>query len=165
MPVYKGKKPGTLRVVVWVRGKPMERVVRSLDVAEKVEAALRQEGASNDPRNVRVAKIGNGAQRVALESPKSGPVVYFVSPGRGLIKIGRTVDLDARLETLQCGSPERLVLLGTVPGGAAVERLFHVAFARCRVGGEWFEMDDEMRAVMSEMFLTPEEQAAERRAG
>lgn len=164
MGIYKGKRPGTLRVVVWSRGKPTERVVRSLDVAEKVEAALRQEGSSDDPKNIRVAKIGNGAQRVVLENTKSGPVVYFVSPGRGLVKIGRTINMDARLETLQCGSPERLVLIGTVPGGAAVEKLFHVAFARCRVGGEWFEMDDAMRDVLSEMFLTPEEQARERRS-
>lgn len=64
--------------------------------------------------------------------------VYFVRAGRR-IKIGFTSNLSQRLLALQTGSGEVLTLLAAIPGGARLEKAFHVAFAQSRRTGEWFD--------------------------
>lgn len=79
--------------------------------------------------------------------------VYFVRPSkRPVVKVGVARDLESRLSALQTGSPERLVVLGIIKGaGFDRERLIHERFARKRINGEWFELDDEMlRFIASE---------------
>lgn len=68
-------------------------------------------------------------------------VVYFVQAGPdGPIKIGLTTSLDSRLRALQTGSPRRLTLLHTEPGGRDRELALHRRWAlhRLRGDGEWF---------------------------
>lgn len=68
-------------------------------------------------------------------------VVYFVQAGPdGPIKIGITTSLDSRLRALQTGSPRRLTLLHTEPGGRDRELALHRRWDRHRLrgDGEWF---------------------------
>jgi hypothetical protein len=74
------------------------------------------------------------------------PVVYFIGTATRT-KIGTTVDLRTRLATLQVGSPERLAVVGTMPGDEIEEARVHAHFRARRLHGEWFS-------------LTPEEVAA-----
>lgn len=72
---------------------------------------------------------------------------YFVIGG-GLVKIGRSTDVDARLRTLQTGSPEPLKLLGSIAGDSELN--LHRKFDHLRVGGEWFELGpDELDQVFN----------------
>ncbi len=42
------------------------------------------------------------------------------------------------MRQLQTGQPQKLRLIGTMEGGAEVERLLHEQFAEFRTNGEWF---------------------------
>jgi DNA-binding XRE family transcriptional regulator len=67
-------------------------------------------------------------------------VVYFIQMGAGgPVKIGYTTDLAKRIESLNCGSPHALTVLGTIPGTTAVERALHKLFKPYRMRLEWFE--------------------------
>jgi len=74
-------------------------------------------------------------------------VVYFIRAGaRGPIKIGSTSDLGKRLASLQTASPQRLQLVGAIPGGAELERAIHARLSEFRIsGGEWFGPAPEVR--------------------
>ena len=64
-------------------------------------------------------------------------ITYFVQAGaEGLIKIGSTRNLPARLRSLQLMSPIELHLLGAIPED--IERRCHYELGPWRVHGEWF---------------------------
>jgi hypothetical protein len=68
--------------------------------------------------------------------------IYFVQAGPGgPVKIGRAHDVTRRLQTLQTASAVRLILLGSIPGGARVESRLHQEWRRLRLQGEWFRPD------------------------
>jgi hypothetical protein len=68
--------------------------------------------------------------------------VYFIAETKGRprrIKIGWTSrDPRARLSQLQVSHPDRLELLGCLPGPRQREAELHAQFASAAVGGEWF---------------------------
>jgi len=69
-------------------------------------------------------------------------MVYFIQgETTKLVKIGQSVNPAARLRDLQIGSPDVLKLLAAVDGS---EKEFHKMFAKQRVRGEWFSLDDAM---------------------
>lgn len=91
-------------------------------------------------RKTTVAASGNAA---------AACVVYFVRRGgRGPIKIGKAIDVEKRVASLQSGNAERLVLLGTAAGGAKMEREMHKRFAEYRLGGEWFRYAGKLAAFV-----------------
>jgi Meiotically up-regulated gene 113 len=74
-------------------------------------------------------------------------VVYFAERG-GLVKIGTTQDVDARMVALDHGdcaiagmtiTPVRL--LAVMPGGRGVEAALHELFRALHYDGEWFLLD------------------------
>lgn len=75
-------------------------------------------------------------------------MVYFVAAGTGKrfrIKIGWTSRSPrTRLSQLQVGNPERLELLGCIPGPQSMEAQLHSDFVSCAVGGEWFRPNDAL---------------------
>lgn len=80
----------------------------------------------------------------------SGDIVYLVQAGdSGPIKIGHTLAerLDQRLGELQTGSPQRLRLLATLPGGKSREAELHRKFQSNRISGEWFKPTPELLAL------------------
>lgn len=77
--------------------------------------------------------------------------VYFVRSSEGDIKIGRTSQpMDLRVEQLRSEYATGIEVLLTLFGGAAVERFYHMRYARLRIlgGGEWFRSDGELLAFI-----------------
>jgi hypothetical protein len=62
---------------------------------------------------------------------------YIVkNPESGLIKIGRTQNVEQRLRALRCGAGAELVLLASIPGD--IEASLHKRFSQYSHHGEWF---------------------------
>jgi hypothetical protein len=66
----------------------------------------------------------------------------------GAVKIGFSANPEARLKTLQTGSPHPLELLGKWPGGESDEAAVHDALAPHRLEGEWFQDSPEVMHVV-----------------
>ena len=81
-----------------------------------------------------------------------GKVYFAEAMGTDRIKIGWTRDVTRRLESLRCGCPVRLVLLGTMAGTLAEEYRLHRLFRALRSdgGSEWFHATAELRAFIAE---------------
>lgn len=75
--------------------------------------------------------------------PDRAGVVYFVLC-RGALKVGYTTDLKQRIKTLQDANPDRLQVLGAIPGTRAVETLIQERFGACWIHGEWFRADADL---------------------
>lgn len=71
--------------------------------------------------------------------------IYFVRLG-DKVKIGFSVNVKDRLESLQAGSPEDLELLRIVQGDEESEYRYHKAFAEHRYKREWFWLRGELAA-------------------
>lgn len=77
--------------------------------------------------------------------PPEATVIYFIQAKRlGLIKIGRANRIMARLQDLQCGSPDELLFLWGFWARPSAEAELHRYFHRERVRGEWFEPSDDL---------------------
>jgi hypothetical protein len=76
--------------------------------------------------------------------------VYFIQAGQsGPIKIGIAIDVRKRLLALGCGSPEKLFLRATIPGGQKLERRLHRALRDHRLEGEWFSFAPLVRVTVA----------------
>jgi hypothetical protein len=73
--------------------------------------------------------------------------VYFISDGK-FVKIGVAKDPKGRMQTLQTGCAEKLVLLKAVPGDAVTERHYHSMFAALRMRGEWFHLEGALKTFL-----------------
>lgn len=83
------------------------------------------------------------AKRALERSPER---VYFYAVGE-YVKIGRSINVAQRIKTLSgTKAPEGIDvrsghLIGTIPGGSAVELSLHGEFGEHRVAGEWFALE------------------------
>lgn len=64
--------------------------------------------------------------------------IYFIA-GADMVKIGFSTNLDQRLESLQSGSPVKLVVEAFIQGSLMQEQILHGVFGEFRRHGEWFE--------------------------
>ena len=72
-------------------------------------------------------------------------LIYFIRKGEtGSIKIGRTSDVENRLNGLQTGSDIKLNLIKTIPGNPKLEAYLHEKFKSIRLEGEWFSPDNNL---------------------
>lgn len=71
--------------------------------------------------------------------PKEG-YIYFLSDGNGNVKIGKTVDIKKRIESMKL--PEQPILLHAihVKDYDKAEIIFHEHYKEYRKRGEWFEL-------------------------
>lgn len=71
-------------------------------------------------------------------------VVYLIGEANSSLgKIGTTTgNLATRLKGIQTGSPRRLSVLCTHPGGRDLEEFLHEVFRDQRLEGEWFDFGD-----------------------
>lgn len=76
--------------------------------------------------------------------------VYFAKAGTA-VKIGVSADVEARIKSLRTANHEPIVLLGSVPGGRAVERNIHMRLADYRIHREWFHDCPELQALFSQL--------------
>jgi len=75
--------------------------------------------------------------------------VYFLrAPSVGLLKIGRSIDIERRLSEIRLISPVKLELLGYVSGDWSVETAYHRRWHGLRQHGEWFTETAELRAAL-----------------
>ena len=71
--------------------------------------------------------------------------LYFIQQNDdGPIKIGITTNVASRLSSVQCGNPQKLNLLFSLPypskeHARADERYLHFLFEHLKISGEWFE--------------------------
>ncbi|MDL2186742.1 GIY-YIG nuclease family protein [Pseudomonas sp. ChxA] len=73
-----------------------------------------------------------------LDQKVSSTKTYIVRhPITGMIKIGRTSDVQGRIKSLQTGAGAILATLAIIP--ADIEQELHKRFAALRRHGEWFE--------------------------
>lgn len=80
--------------------------------------------------------------------------IYFVQSGSA-VKIGFGQSAPKRLSGLQTSSPDKLVLLGHIPGNRHIERFLHWQFRNLRIRGEWFKLEGELTRWIAEN-LSPE---------
>jgi hypothetical protein len=83
-------------------------------------------------------------------------VIYFIFNERAnAVKIGTAREPDARLESLQVGSPDPLILLLEIPGGLKFEARLHARFQSLCIRGEWFRADPELMAEVERLRASP----------
>lgn len=77
----------------------------------------------------------------------------------GLIKIGSADHAQRRLRELQTGSPDRLVLLGSLRTDDALqfEVMFHRRLAAHRLHGEWFAPAPDVLDLIGALMRPPEQ--------
>ena len=74
--------------------------------------------------------------------PREG-LVYVVGPAdSSVVKIGTTVNVEARLRGMQTAHPLLLVARWTCPGNVELESYLHRRFDEIRMKGEWFNFGD-----------------------
>lgn len=88
-------------------------------------------------------KIPEGVAKKRVR--KKACFVYLVRAENGLVKIGKTVDVASRFNTLNTTSPIDLELMGYICSDCAgeIERALHSKFANVRARGEWFALVHE----------------------
>lgn len=74
----------------------------------------------------------------------------YVARGQGAVKIGVALNPEARISSLQTGSPHSLKLVAQLPGDRALEADLHSRFSAHRIRGEWFKISPEIRAFIAE---------------
>lgn len=67
--------------------------------------------------------------------------IYFIQAEDCAIKIGRTIDIKARLRKLQADCPLEVRLIGTIQGDPGNEKKIHQKFQRYRIHGKWFRIN------------------------
>lgn len=86
---------------------------------------------------------------VTCGGPKAGWVYFIACVDSGRCKIGFTAKpVEKRLANLQTGSSGELVMIARHPGTVESERELHARFSDCRLHGEWFQPNDDLRAYI-----------------
>jgi hypothetical protein len=89
------------------------------------------------------------------DDEEGAAVCYFMGGDDGPIKIGYSVNVKSRLQSIQNASPTRLRVLATSSGGIFRERAYHIHFAAHRLKGEWFERTPEIQAEIDRLSRNP----------
>lgn len=136
---YKGGRYGGVPVQVVGITSNLANVPRILMSAFHLQRTYDEAG-----HLVREAFLNRGAA-----TPDATRGVYFLRAGEsGNIKIGKTYDLNARVASLQTGSPEPLRLLAFINcrevNPTDAEAAMHGKFQQYRLQGEWFRPADEL---------------------
>lgn len=81
--------------------------------------------------------------------------IYFAKAGTRL-KIGFAKNVDTRIKALQTGCPDRIEVLGTMPGDRREEQAYHRQFAHLREVGEWFRLEGDLIDFVTEVLSCPQ---------
>jgi len=74
--------------------------------------------------------------------------IYFIESGDE-VKIGRSVDVERRIEELQVGNSNKLKLLYTINNvDESFETFLHSVCERFKVRGEWFKKKDVLEFLL-----------------
>ena len=80
--------------------------------------------------------------------PKKFSTYAIEAVGRDIVKIGKTLDVERRLEELQIAAGHELALLGFVRNDIEGEVHRQLRAMRAHVRGEWFRLDEATREVL-----------------
>ena len=110
-----------------------------------LDASINVSGKDICHLNNRTSARGRSDKDFWLQRKNRSGLVYLIKAiGTNYYKIGRTKDIETRLETLQKSSPFDLSLILAIEtsDSLALEKYFHDKYNDCRVRGEWFELDE-----------------------
>lgn len=83
--------------------------------------------------------------------PGATSIYFLVAEELNLVKIGRTKDVTKRVNFINTSSPVELELVSVLRGVDPIqEQLIHEKFKALRKRGEWFHLNDELRAFIAE---------------
>ena len=84
-----------------------------------------------------------------VDIPDDISCVYFIGSG-DFVKIGRTIGLKSRLQSIQTGSPLELDVIHYIATEQPElhERELHRVLSVCRHRGEWFQLPDELIEII-----------------
>ncbi|MDO8288193.1 MAG: GIY-YIG nuclease family protein [Parvibaculum sp.] len=106
-------------------------------------------GVLTEPQKKRwLAKAELAAVGLSDQFVTGDPYIYFIGGDDGRVKIGYTIDLRARLSSLQTGSSRKLMVLLTFPGEREREIELHRQFDSDRLHGEWFAVSPAIKDFM-----------------
>ena len=77
--------------------------------------------------------------------------VYFIGNGLNKVKIGWSKFPENRMEELQTGSSEKLIMLGYISGTQRDERRLHKLFKKDHYRGEWFYLSANIQKYIKEV--------------
>lgn len=77
--------------------------------------------------------------------------VYAIADAQGSVKLGYTKNPTLRLESLQISRPDKLRILGVIPGDRRDEANLHTRFSAYRCSGEWFRHEGVVSDFVSSM--------------
>ena len=78
-------------------------------------------------------------------------IVYFIREvGTELVKVGKSVNPEERLKSLQIGTPHKLELVHAVISVKYDENWFHKHLSKFHITGEWYRLDD---SVLNEIMI------------
>lgn len=120
----------TVRKWSWPKGDPRWDAYWKRKNEEKKAGELERKLLEEEARKF--------AEEKAYKMRYPGFIYFIQGESGGPIKIGYTRDLKGRLNSLQTGYPDVLILLGAFPGNQDDEQRLHEEFSGCRIRGEWF---------------------------
>lgn len=128
----------------------------------KIAAATRADALRwGQDREANILRHGSERRRRKRASLTNATVYLIRNDVTGLLKIGFTTDLTARVRTLSNAGGVALRVLGCINGVVRYERTLHDHFRHLRKQGEWFADAPEIRQVFVDDMT--EEQFVERR--
>lgn len=83
---------------------------------------------------------------------RDGFVYFAVSSLKRMCKIGFTINLYDRINTLETQSGEKLILVGYKEGNQQLETKYHQKFKHLRSIGEWFVLNKELKSFLWKEF-------------
>lgn len=133
-----------------------EKLLQVDEVAMRCAHALRNDSffhhqvIQNIRMAVTLASIGNSPGAILLSRSRSEQVKTYIAinTDSGLLKIGKSVNPDGRMDSLKTGAATKPKLLLVIDGD--IERKLHKRFAGLRVFGEWFRDDGSISAFIAE---------------
>lgn len=84
-------------------------------------------------------------------------MIYFLKSREGFIKIGTSMNVSSRINSLQTSNPTELKVKAILDGSYKTEKGLHELFNHIRYRGEWFKYNDEMRYYLKAIRENPEE--------
>jgi hypothetical protein len=152
----------TLRRMSPVRRLSHKSACKLLRVKSSTLTAARRAGELGCPRT-KAGQLYTASELLGFHLRKNRPentsrrgigVVYFVGGDQvGMVKIGRSFSAEGRLQDLQIGSPVRLRIMATLPGGRHRERELHREFSAYHSHGEWFRLEGALREFIADLVV------------
>ena len=122
-----------------------ENILDSMPQIYKLVAEQTDFKAFYEVKRQEYLKEKHEAEEKYLKEHKDIQGVYLIQAENGLIKIGKTTDINKRFVSLQSASPYELKLIGFIKtfNESELEASLHDKYKRKCIRGEWFKLDSQ----------------------